>query len=84
MSIKGTSVEVIVVLVSFLPPYTALTAKCVAMTGVLSGAYFSSPLYGADRSKRSQGNGSHEQVIDESEVLIQIRSSVNSLPVDIT
>ena len=44
MSIKGTSIEVIVVLV-----------------------VFPSPLYGTDRSKRSQDSGFKELVIDESE-----------------
>ena len=51
----------------------------VGMTEVLSARFLSSPLYGWDRSKRSKDNGSEESVIDESEVLIQIRSIVNFL-----
>ena len=50
-----------------------------AMTGVLRRAHFSSPIYTGDRSKRSQGDGFDESVIDESEALIQIRSILNSL-----
>ena len=95
MSIKGTSVVAIVVLVVFPPPVymsdrniylsplTGRIEKSIGMTGVLRRALLSPPIYTGDRSKRSQGNGSHEQVIDESEVLIQIRSSVNFLLQDV-
>ena len=38
------------------------------------GALLSPPLYGTDRSERSQGDRSGESVIDESEALKQIRS----------
>ena len=89
MSIKGTSVEVIVVLVVFPPPVymrdrkfylsplTVVIEISIGMTGVLRRAHFSSLLYTTDRSKLSQEDGSGESVIDESEALRQIRSSVN-------
>ncbi len=91
MSIKGTSVEVIVVLFVFPPPVymrdrniylsllTGRIEKSIAMTGVLRTALLSPPLYTGGRSKHSQGKGFDESVIDESESLIQIRSSVNFL-----
>ena len=114
MSIKGTSVEVIVVLFVFPPPvymrdrniylspltgrieksigmpgvwmeyflfllYKVVIEISVGMTGVLGGAHCSSLLYTTDRPKRSQRDGFGEAVIDESEALTQIRSSVNSL-----
>ena len=65
MSIKGTSVEVIVVLVVFPPPVymsdrniylsplTGRIEKSIGMTGVLRRALLSSPIYTGDRSKRS-------------------------------
>ena len=91
MSIKGTLVEVIVVLVVFPPPVymrdrkfylsplTVVIEISVGMTGVLRGAHFSSLLYTTDRPKRSQGDGSGGSVINESEALIQIRSISNFL-----
>ena len=91
MSIKGTSVEVIVVLVVFPPllymrdrniylsPLTWVIEKSVGMTGLLRRVLLSPPLYGWDRSKRSQGKGFEELVIDESEALRQIRSISNFL-----
>ena len=91
MSIKGTSTEVMVVLVVFPPPVymrdrnihlsplTGGIEKSIAMTGVLRRALLSPPIYTGDRSKRSQDSGFKELVIDESEALIQIRSSVNFL-----
>ena len=51
--------------------------KSIGMTEVLRRAHFSSPIYTGDRSERSQSNESEDSVIDESEALIQIRSSVN-------
>ena len=91
MSIKGTSVEVIVVLVVFPPllymrdrnislsPLTGGIEKSIGMTGVLIVCFLFPPLCGWNRSKRSQDNGSKGVVIDESEVLIQIRSISNFL-----
>ncbi len=51
----------------------------IGMTGVLRRALSSPPLYGWDRSERSQEDGFGESVIDESEALIQIRSILNFL-----
>ena len=102
MSIKGTSVEVIVVLVVFPPPLYGTGQKSISLfidegSKILSfpfnsgdrnicwydrgveRALSSPPLYGWDRSKRSQSNGSQESVIDECETLIQIRSISNFL-----
>ena len=103
MSIKGTSVEVIVVLVVFpfplygagqknlssplymrdrktsLLPLRVVIEISIGMTGVLIVCFSSPPLYLTDRPKRSQEDGFEESVIDESEALIQIRSSVNFL-----
>ena len=55
----------------------------IGMTGVLRRALLSPPLYTGDRSKRSEGKGFEDLVIDESEALIQIRSSVNFLLQDV-
>ena len=91
MSIKGTSVVAIVVLVVFPPPVymsdrniylsplTGRIEKSIGMTGVLRRALLSPPIYTSDRSKRSQDRGFEELGIDESEALKQIRSSVNFL-----
>ena len=59
--------------------YKVVIEISVGMTGVLRRELLSPPLYTGDRSKRSQGNRSGELVIDESEALRQIRSSVNFL-----
>ena len=59
--------------------YKVVIEKSTGMTGVMRRALLSPPLYTGDRSKRSQDSGFKELVIDESEALKQIRSSVNFL-----